>query len=61
MPFSEFQLDTKHLLDKNTLPMEVYKYMKDYNLPQGGISKIRQDRFCEFLQKRMLNATSVKG
>jgi hypothetical protein len=33
MPFSEFQLDTKHLLDKNTLPKEVYEHIKDYNLP----------------------------
>jgi transposase len=33
MPFREFQLDTKHLLDKSALPMEVYEHMKDYNLP----------------------------
>ncbi len=33
MPFSEFQLDTKHLLDKSALPMEVYEHMKDYKLP----------------------------
>ena len=33
MPFSEFQLDTKHLLDKNALPKEVYNHMNEYNLP----------------------------
>lgn len=33
MPFSEFQLDTKHLLDKSALPKEVYEHIKDYNLP----------------------------
>ncbi len=33
MPFSEFQLDTKHLLDKDSLPKEVYEHIKDYNLP----------------------------
>lgn len=33
IPFSEFQLDTKHLLDKESLPKEVYEHMKRYNLP----------------------------
>jgi len=33
MPFSEFQLDTKHLLDKESLPREVYEHMERYNLP----------------------------
>jgi transposase len=33
MPFGEFQLDTKHLLDKSALPIEVYEHMKDYKLP----------------------------
>ena len=33
IPFSEFQLDTKHLLDKDSLPKEVYEHMKKYNLP----------------------------
>lgn len=29
IPFSEFQLDTKHLLDKDSLPEEVYEHMKN--------------------------------
>jgi len=33
MPFNEFQLDTKHLLDKSALPKEVYDHIKDYKLP----------------------------
>ena len=33
MPFSEFQLDTKDLLDKESLPKEVYEHMQKYNLP----------------------------
>ncbi|ADQ39698.1 Integrase catalytic region [Caldicellulosiruptor acetigenus I77R1B] len=33
IPFSEFQLDTKHLLDKDSLPKEVYEHIKKYNLP----------------------------
>lgn len=33
IPFSEFQLDTKYLLDKESLPQEVYEHMKRYNLP----------------------------
>lgn len=33
IPFTEFQLDTKHLLDKRSLPKEVYEHMKRYNLP----------------------------
>ncbi|ODN29644.1 transposase, partial [Fervidobacterium thailandense] len=34
IPFSEFQLDTKHLLDKESLPKEVYEHMKNYRLPR---------------------------
>ncbi len=34
MPFEEFQLDTKHLLDKKSLPEQVYKHMKEHNLPR---------------------------
>lgn len=33
LPFTEFQLDTKHLLDKNALPEDVYEHMRRYNLP----------------------------
>ncbi len=33
MPFQEMQLDTKHLLDKNALPTEVYAHIKQYQLP----------------------------
>jgi len=33
LPFTEFQLDTKHLLDKSALPKEVYTHMKTHNLP----------------------------
>jgi putative transposase len=33
MPFQEMQLDTKHLLDKNALPEEVYAHIKNYKLP----------------------------
>jgi transposase len=33
MPFQEMQLDTKHLLDKDALPAEVYAHMKHYQLP----------------------------
>ena len=33
MPFQEMQLDTKHLLDKNALPAEVYAHIKHYQLP----------------------------
>ena len=31
IPFSEFQLDTKHLLDKRSLPKKVYEHMTFMN------------------------------
>ena len=34
LPFEQFQLDTKHLLDKKSLPKEVYEHMIRYKLPQ---------------------------
>jgi len=33
-PFSEVQVDTKHLLDKKSLPPEVYKHLKGHGLPR---------------------------
>ena len=33
IPFSEFQLDTKWLLDKKSLPESTYNHMKDKGLP----------------------------
>jgi len=33
IPFEEFQVDTKHLLDKKSLPEEAYNHMKEHNLP----------------------------
>jgi transposase len=33
LPFTEFQLDTKHLLDKSALAKDVYMHMKTHNLP----------------------------
>jgi transposase len=33
MPFQKMQLDTKHLLDKDALPAEVYAHIKHYQLP----------------------------
>jgi len=33
-PFAEMQLDTKHILDMNALPKEVYRHILKYNLPQ---------------------------
>ena len=33
MPFQEMQLDTKHILDKNALPAEVYAHIKHQQLP----------------------------
>ena len=33
MPFSEMQLDTKHLLDKKALPKDVYEHMVRCDLP----------------------------
>ena len=32
-PFREFQLDTKHILDKKSLPAEVYEHIVKYKLP----------------------------
>jgi len=32
-PFREFQLDTKHILDKRALPLDVYEHIKRYRLP----------------------------
>ncbi|GAB6117092.1 hypothetical protein JCM16816_06890 [Thermoanaerobacter brockii subsp. lactiethylicus] len=34
IPFSKFQLDTKHLLDKQSLPPEIVQHMEKYNLPR---------------------------
>ena len=34
LPFEKFQLDTKHLLDKKSLPKEVYEHMKKHKLPR---------------------------
>lgn len=33
-PFREFQLDTKHLLDKGALPQDVYEHISRCNLPK---------------------------
>ena len=33
IPFSEFQLDTKHLLDKKSLPESTYRHMEAKELP----------------------------
>jgi len=33
MPFQELQLDTKHILDKDALPAEVYAHITHYRLP----------------------------
>src|SRR5919108_1725017 len=33
-PFREFQLDTKHLLDKSALPQDVYEHISRCNLPK---------------------------
>jgi transposase len=33
MPFQQMQLDTKHILDKDALPAEVYAHIKNYQLP----------------------------
>jgi len=32
-PFCEFQLDTKHILDQNALPEDVYKHIQQNKLP----------------------------
>jgi len=34
IPFSQLQLDTKHLLDKKSLPENVYSHIKEKALPQ---------------------------
>jgi len=33
IPFSEFQLDTKYILDKGSLPESTYRHIKDRGLP----------------------------
>ena len=33
MPFQQMQLDTKHILDKDALPAEVYAHIQHHNLP----------------------------
>ena len=33
IPFTQFQVDTKHILDKSALPKEVYEHVIRYNLP----------------------------
>lgn len=33
-PFAELQMDTKHVLDANALPDEVYKHILKHNLPR---------------------------
>lgn len=33
MPFQEMQLDTKHILDQDALPAEVYAHIQRHNLP----------------------------
>lgn len=37
-PFGEFQLDTKHLSDRQALPPEVYQHMKTYGIPPNDQS-----------------------
>ena len=32
-PFTELQMDTKHILDKTSLPRDVYEYIQGSNLP----------------------------
>ena len=34
LPFAEMQLDTKHVLDMDALPEEVYRHILKYNLPR---------------------------
>ncbi len=33
IPFEEFQMDTKHILDKKSLPPSVYEHIERYDLP----------------------------
>ena len=33
LPFAEMQLDTKHILDQNALPKDVYNHIQSKNLP----------------------------
>ena len=33
LPFERFQLDTKHILDKSTLPERIYNHIKEKGLP----------------------------
>ena len=33
-PFSQLQIDTKHILDETSLPKDVYEHMKKYSLPR---------------------------
>jgi transposase-like protein len=40
IPFTHFQLDTKHLLDFSSLPKEVYNHMIKANLPKYELSFI---------------------
>ena len=40
MPFTQLQLDTKHILDFSSLPKEVYSHIKRYNLPRYMINII---------------------
>ena len=40
IPFTHFQLDTKHLLDFSSLPKEVYNHMIKAKLPRYGLNLI---------------------
>lgn len=54
-PFQEFQVDVKEILDKRTLPEEVYTYLKGSGLPiyqWTAIDVLTRIRFISFSYKK---------
>lgn len=58
LPFTELQVDTKHILDEKALPMEVYEHIKNRLLPTYAYNAIDVKTRIRFtMYAHSLNAT----
>ncbi len=58
LPFTEIQVDTKHILDEKALPASVYKHIKDKKLPEYAFNAIDAKTRIRFMMySHSLNST----
>jgi transposase len=58
LPFTELQIDTKHILDQTSLPKDVYKHISEKNLPLYAYNAIDAKTRIRFrMYSHNLNST----